>query len=164
MMLFYLLINKIGGKNSSRSLGSILRVLFVKRLFKYIGQNVNIQPNIRIEGWHNISIGKNSGLGRNCHISALSSVTIGDNVMIAEDLIIKTANHTISSSKQMINLPMTSKPINIGNNVWIGARVIILSGVTIGENVVIAAGAVVTKSFSSNCIIGGVPAKIIKQI
>lgn len=158
------MLRNIGGANSPKSLASILRVLYLRPIMLRVGRNVNIQPLVRLEGFHNISIGDNSGIGRNSHLSALSKISIGDNVMIGEDLIIKTANHTISASVEMIKLPMISKPVKIGNNVWIGARVIILSGVSIGDNVVVAAGAVVTKSFPSNCVIGGVPARIIKYI
>jgi maltose O-acetyltransferase len=138
--------------------------MYTRPLFKKVGKRVNLQSRLRIDGWQNISIGDNSGLGRNCSISAIAPVTIGNNVMIAEDLIIKTSNHSISRIENMMDLPVNSKSISIGNNVWIGARVIILSGVTIGDNVVIAAGAVVSKSFGSNCVIGGVPARIIKEI
>src|SRR5690606_34517866 len=120
--------------------------------------------DVIIEGWHNISIGDNSGIGRASHLSAMAAIDIGANVMIAEQLIIITVNHGISSKRNMIDLPMHPEPVRIGNNVWIGARVIILPGVTIGNNVVIASGAVVTKSFPSNCIIGGVPANVIKTI
>lgn len=164
IFIFNTFLNRIEGRNSANSCVSKVKYVYLARLFKNIGKNVNFQPNIRIEGWHNITIGDFSGLGRNCHVTALSTVKIGDNVMIAEDVIINTANHMISSTKLMMNLPMVTKPIQIGNNVWIGARVIILSGVKIEDNIVIAAGAVVTKSFPSNCIIGGVPAKIIKHI
>ncbi len=59
---------------------------------------------------------------------------------------------------------MTAKPIHIGKRVWLGANVTILQGVTIGENAIVAAGAVVTKDVPANAIVGGVPAKVIKMI
>jgi maltose O-acetyltransferase len=158
------IFSRIASKNNFDSLAVKLRYVILRPLFKKIGNQVNIQNHVRIEGWHNISIGSRSGIGSNSYLSALAPITIGDNVIIAQQLIIITANHTISSKENMIDLPMIPEPVRIGNNVWIGARVTILAGVTIGDNVVIAAGAVVAKSFSSNCIIGGVPAKIIKGI
>lgn len=155
---------KIEGDNTYHSIIVKIRYYYLKPLFRMLGKRVNIQSNVRIEGWHNISIGDNSGIGRASHLSAMAKIEIGENVMIAEQLIIITANHGISCHRNMIDLPMHPEPVRIGNNVWIGARVIILPGVTIGSNVVVASGAVVTKTFPSNCIIGGVPAKIIKII
>ncbi len=157
-------LSRIESKNTFDSPIVKLRYKYLKPLFYKIGKRVNIQSYVRIEGWHNISIGDNSGIGRASHLSAISKIEIGDNVMVAEQLIIITANHGLSSKSNMIDLPLYPSPVKIGNNVWIGARVTILSGVTIGDNVVIAAGAVVTNSFPSNCIIGGIPAKIIKII
>jgi maltose O-acetyltransferase len=157
-------LSLIESRNTYKSIIVKLRIMYLKPLFYKVGKRVNIQSHVRIEGWHNISIGNNSGIGRASHLSAISKIEIGDNVMIAEQLIIITANHSISGSKNMMDLPMVLSPVKIGNNVWIGARVIILPGVNIGNNVVIASGAVVTKNFPSNCIIGGVPAKIIKSI
>ena len=75
-----------------------------------------------------------------------------------------TVNHGISVAKNMIDMPILKKPVKIGDNVWVGARVTILPGVTIGDNVVIAAGSVVTKDCSSSGIYGVIPAKIIKKI
>ena len=74
-----------------------------------------------------------------------------------------TVNHPLSPSKRRQHIGQ-AKPVNIGRDVWIGANCTILPGVTIGNNVVIAAGAVVTKNVPDNCVAGGVPAKIIREI
>lgn len=164
-LLFYnLIIARLEGRNFADAKSVQLRRFFVKPLFYKMGKKVNIQNHVKIQGWHNISIGDYSGIGSHSYLSAVAPITIGNNVMIAQQLIVNTANHTISSQKNMINLPMIPEPVSIGNNVWIGARVTILAGVNIGDNVVIAAGAVVTKCFGSNIILGGVPARIIKII
>ena len=100
--------------------------------------------------------GLNSGLD-------IMPVRIGDYVMIGPNTLITTVNHPITPKGRREHLGI-GKPVTIGNDVWIGGNCTILPGVTIGNNVVIAAGAVVTKDVPDNCIVGGVPAKKIKDI
>lgn len=164
LIIYNFLLSKLESNNTYDSVIVKIRYYWLKPLFKKLGKKVNIQSHVRIEGWNNISIGDNSGIGRGSHLSAFAEIKIGNNVMIGEELLIITTNHGISASHSMIDMPMVPKPVKIGDNVWIGSRVTILSGVTIGNNVVIGAGAVVTTSFSSDCIIGGVPAKLIRPI
>ena len=83
--------------------------------------------------------------------------------MIGPNTLITTVNHPLSPAKRRRKTGV-AKPITIGNDVWIGGNCTILPGVTIGNNVVIAAGAVVTKDIPDNCVVGGVPAKVIKEI
>lgn len=94
----------------------------------------------------------------NIHCS--ERIEIGHNVAISENVVIRDSdNHNIVSSKEHIK----TKPIKIGNHVWIGMNVIILKGVTIGDGAVVAAGAVVTRDVEANSLVGGVPAKEIKN-
>ena len=95
-----------------------------------------------------------------CYIQAQNGIEIGKNVRIAPGVKIISANHDLYN----YDLYSKSEPIVIGDNCWLGANCVILSGVKLGEHVIVGAGAVVTKSFPSNCIIAGVPAKIIKEI
>lgn len=90
-------------------------------------------------------------------------VTIDDYVMIGPNTMISTVNHPISPMGRRKHLGI-GKPVTIGNDVWIGGNVAIMPGVTIGNNVIIAGGAVVTKDVPDNCIVGGVPAKKIRDI
>mgnify|MGYP002801850995 FL=1 len=99
----------------------------------------------------------------NVTILDIAPVSIGDYVMIGPNTLITTVNHPISPKKRRRHLGQ-AKPVVIGNDVWIGGGCTILPGVTIGNNVVVAAGAVVTKDVPDNCIVGGVPAKIIREI
>ncbi len=93
----------------------------------------------------------------------IAPVNIGNYVMVGPNTLITTVNHRLSPMGRRKHLGI-AKPVKIGSDVWIGGNVTILPGVTVGNNVVIAAGAVVTKDVPDNCVIGGVSAKIIKEI
>lgn len=115
-----------------------------------------------IENNSKIIIGDNCYFNRNCSLTSMKEIKIGNNCMIGNNVVIIDHNHYYDKSgiygkKYEIN------SVNIGNNVWIGANSVILPNVTIGEGSIIAAGAVVTKDIPSNEIWGGVPAKFIKK-
>lgn len=113
-----------------------------------------------------VAVGENAILeigsgyaNNNVEITCFKHIKIGNNVAISKDVIIRDSdNHVINGNTQNV-----AQPISIGNNVWIGLRVIILKGVTIGDGAIIAAGAVVNKDVPANCLVGGVPAKILKK-
>jgi len=137
-----------------------------------LGQGVHIRDWARIEAVDGvggepggeINIGDNTQAGYYLHIGASKNVTIGSNVLIASYVYITDHDHGISlPNVPYMNQPLKSAPVTIGNNVWIGEKVSILKGVTIGDNCVIGAGAVVTKSQPEDSIIAGVPARTIKK-
>lgn len=101
----------------------------------------------------------------NCNVTILDTnrVELGDDVFIAPGGVISVATHPLNAQRR-VSRHFQSHPIRIGNRAWIGANATILPGVTIGENAVVAAGAVVTKDVPDNCLVGGVPAKIIREI
>jgi maltose O-acetyltransferase len=138
------------------------RVFILKKLLNNCGVNVNIQQHVRLLHPNNISIGNNSGIGRCSQIIANAAVSIGDDVLIGPELFIHTSNHHFSKEKLIRLQGSTYEPVTIGNDVWIGARVTILPGVTIGHGAIIAAGSVVTKNVPVGTVVGGVPAKYIK--
>jgi acetyltransferase-like isoleucine patch superfamily enzyme len=112
-----------------------------------------------------INIGANVGIGDFAHIGGAGGVTIGSDTIAGAYLSIHPENHVFSDTKKLIrNQGVTRKGIKIGQNCWIGAKVTILDGSIVGDGCVIAAGAVVSGIFPDNVIIGGVPAKIIKEI
>ncbi len=90
-------------------------------------------------------------------------IHIGDNCMLAPGVHIYTATHPLDAEERNSGVEY-GKPVRIGNNVWIGGRAVINPGVTVGDNVVIASGAVVTKDVPANAVVGGNPAKIIKML
>ena len=116
-----------------------------------------------------IVIGKNCSIGEFAHISACNSIEIGDNLLTGRYVYISDNAHGNSSIEEIENPPAKRKlhvkgPVIIDDNVWIGERVCILSGVHIGKGAIIAANAIVTHDVPANTIAGGVPAKIVKKI
>ena len=108
-----------------------------------------------------IRIGKNVFINHACTFLDLGGITIEDDVLIGPKVSIITENHpTNPDQRKMLDL----KSVHIKRNVWIGANATILPGVTIGENSIVAAGAVVTKDVPDNVVVAGVPAKIVKTI
>ena len=112
---------------------------------------------------YNIEIGDNFFANMNLVILDGAKVRIGDNVFIAPNVGIYTAGHPLGVQQRNEGLEY-AYPITIGNNVWIGAQVCILPGVTIGENTVIGAGSVVTKDIPANVVAVGNPCKVVKNI
>lgn len=130
-------------------------------IFDYCGKNINIERGANFSMGRSISIGSGSGLGINSAVHG--PLKIGDNVMMGPDVTILTHTHNIERTDIPMRLQgMRVSEVVIGNDVWIGMRVIIMPGVKIGNGVVIGAGAVVTKDVPDYAIVGGVPARIIK--
>ncbi len=108
-----------------------------------------------------ITIGKNVFINHACSFLDMGGITIEDRVLIGPKVNLVTENHPLAPANRRA---LVAKPIVIKCNAWIGAGATILPGVTIGENAVVAAGAVVSKDVPANTIVGGVPAKVIKAI
>jgi len=108
-----------------------------------------------------ISIGARTTIGFHTFIYASSNIKIGEDCMIAPFVYIVDSDHGTRAGIPMNRQPNISRPIRIGNDVWIGAQALVLSGVTIADGAIIAAGSVVREDVPSNTIVGGVPAKVI---
>lgn len=134
-----------------------------KELFEEVKGKVYIQPNFNCDSGKNISVGKDFLTNYNVTILDIAKVCIGDYCMIGPNTLITTVGHPLTARGRR-EKKAKGEPVNIGNDVWIGGNCSILPGVTIGNNVVVAAGAVVTKNVPDNCVVGGVPAKIIKKL
>lgn len=128
-----------------------------------MGENVLIQPGFQCDFGMNIYVGDNFLTNYNVTILDVARVYVGNDVMIGPNTLITTVGHPLSPKgrKQRHGI---CQPVTIGNNVWIGGNCTVLPGVKIGNNSIIAAGAVVTKDVPDNCVVGGVPAKVIKEL
>ena len=159
MKRFYIFAKKLPLSNSKYSLGSKkIRYFLAKHLIDSIGVNVNIEKGATFS--NSIKIGNNSGLGVRCEI--YGEVEIGDNVMMGPDVIIYTQNHSFRRKDCLIIDQQYSdiQKVTIGDDVWIGRRVIILPGVNVGKGAVIGAGAVVAKDIPEYAIAVGNPVVI----
>ncbi|MGY3716201.1 sugar O-acetyltransferase [Sutcliffiella cohnii] len=139
------------------------RTQILKELLGSTGENVYMEPNIRFDYGYNTHVGENFFANFDCTILDVCEVRFGDNCMLAPGVQIYTATHPLHPVERNTGKEY-AKPIKFGNNVWIGGNAVINPGITVGENVVIASGAVVTKDIRDNVVVGGNPARIIKQI
>ena len=162
IFLIYALINQINFHFKFRTIDSffdIIRVNLLRFCGAKIGTNSSVHPNVMILNPQNLVIGNNSNIGSNSEIFNYSKIIIGDNVDIGTQFYINTNNHnTDNPNKPLAYQGAESKKIEIGSDVWIGARVTILSGVKIQNRVVIGACSLVNKNLPSNGVYAGVPA------
>ena len=123
----------------------------IRELFGAAGRNPTVLPTFCCDNGKNIRVGENFLANYNVTILDIAPVTIGDYVMIGPNTLITTVNHPLSPAGRRRHLGQ-ARPVAIGRDVWIGGNCTILPGVTIGNNAVIAAGAVVTKDVPDNCV------------
>lgn len=138
-----------------------IRAFMSKLIGKQVDDSFNMFPPFYTDCGKNITIGKNVFINSGCRFQDQGGITIGDNVLIGHNAVLVTLNHCFKPEERS---SMHHAPIVIGKNVWIGANVTVVPGVTVGENAIIAAGAVVTKDVPANTVVGGVPAKTIKEL
>jgi len=150
------LLNQMNNAVNPEEITQILSKILDKEL-----QDVTVFTPLYINCGKHITIGKNVFINFDCTFLALGGITIEDNVLIGPKVSLITENHPLNPEERK---GLTGKPILIKKNAWIGANATILPGVTIGENAVVAAGAVVSKDVPDNTIVGGIPAKFIKSV
>ena len=139
------------------------RVEIIKSLFGTTGENIYIESTFNCDYGSNIHVGDNFYANFGCVILDVAEVKFGKNCLLAPQVGIYTATHSLDPVERNSGLEL-ARPITIGDNCWIGGNAVINPGVTLGDNVVVASGAVVTKSFGDNVVIGGNPAKVLKEI
>ncbi|KUJ50047.1 sugar O-acetyltransferase [Chryseobacterium sp. JAH] len=150
------LLNKMNASSDPEIITYILSQVLYKKI-----EDVTIFTPIYINYGKNIYIGKNVFINFDCTFLALGRITIDDNVLIGPKVSLITEGHPLDPKDRH---GLTAKPIVIKKNAWLGANATILPGVTIGENSIVAAGAVVSKDVPDHTIFGGIPAKIIKNL
>jgi len=155
-------------------------------LYQHRGRGAKIYHSVRMDTppYRRFSLGKDSVVESYCcinnavgdiiigdhtriglHNTIIGPVTIGSHVNLAQGITVTGLNHNFDiPDKRIDEQGITTKPVVIGDDVWIGAGVVVLPGVNIGKHCVIAAGAVVTKDVPDKCLVAGIPAKIIKRI
>ena len=163
-IVLYVVVAKKLPKSNARIVGKIcrwLRSCLAKGFVTYCGHNVNLQKNAVFST--KLEIGDNSSIGIDCIVQG--KVKIGTNVMMGPQVLIYTQNH----SHERTDIPMIQqgyeeeKMVCIEDDVWIGSRVTILPGVTIGKGSIIGTSAVVTKDVPEYSIVAGNPAKVVKS-
>ncbi len=141
-------------------IAKFIRKISCKLLFNKCGKHVDIGKHVKMSP--SIELGNNSGIGDKNYFQG--DVIIGNDVMIGPEVMFIAVNHNFDRKDVPMNKQgEVREKIVIEDNVWIGARAVILSGVTIHEGAIIGAGAVVTKDVEKNTIVGGVPAKKIRN-
>ena len=134
----------------------------LSELFGYqVPQSLRVFPPLYADFGKNISVGEGVFINACCHFQDHGGVTLGDGCQIGHNVVFATLNHELPAERRGVTRPA---PIVLGKKVWVGSNATILQGVTIGDNAVVAAGAVVTKDVPANTIVGGVPARVIKRI
>ena len=126
-----------------------------------IDESLHVNLPFYTDFGRHIRIGRNVFINTGCVFTDLGGITIEDNVLIAPRVNIVTVNHPENPDERR---GLILKPVRIKRNAWIGAGATILPGVTVGENAIVAAGAVVSKDVADNTVVGGVPAKVLKTI
>lgn len=152
-------------KNINGKAGIFLRYVFLKNCALEVGDNVSIHSQVYLFNLNRIKFGDNVSIHPMCYIDGVGGIDIGNDVSIAHATTIMSANHTWQDT----NIPIkynqeVTKQVIIENDVWIGAGVRILAGAVVHTRSIVAAGAVVNKSVNSGTIVGGVPAKVLKDI
>lgn len=139
--------------------------LFIGRGSKVGGFSVLKVSGTLADLGQSITLGNNVGIGEYAHIGGASDVFVGDNTIAGAYLSIHPENHIFADPSVPIRLQgITREGVKIGGNCWLGAKVTFLDGSSVGEGCVVAAGAVVTKKFGDHLVIGGVPAKILRDL
>lgn len=139
------------------------RVALLQTLFARAGTGIYVEPNFHCDYGANISVGDNFYANFGCVILDCAEVIIGDNCFMGPQVGIYTACHPIDPVERNKGVEF-ARPVKLGDNCWIGGHAVINPGVTLGNNVVVGSGSVVTKSFSDNVVIAGNPARIIKPV
>ena len=138
-----------------------INAIFSELIGKKVDDSFFMIPPFYCDFGENINIGKNVFVNHACTFMDRGGITLEDNVLIGPKVNLITTNHPVNPIERRATI---SQPILIKKGAWIGVGATILSGVTIGENSIVAAGAVVSKDVADNSIVGGIPAKFIKSI
>lgn len=151
-------------RNIKGKKGILLRYVLLKTLAKKVGKNVAIHENVYLLNVNELVVGTNVSIHPQCYIECFGSIEIGDDVSIAHNTTIMSVEHKYTDENLSIKYQGIEKvKTSIRSNVWIGAKAIILAGVTVMSGSIVGAGAVVTKDVDENTIVVGNPAHVLKK-
>lgn len=149
--------------NACDPLDAAGREAAARELLGPCGEGLDVQPGFHCDVGKNISCGDRCTFNFNVTILDGAPVTFGDNCMVGPGTLISTTGHPLSAAGRR-KREAFSKPVTFGSDVWLGGNVTVLPGVTIGDNVVVGAGAVVTRDIPSNSLAMGVPARVVRAL
>ncbi len=135
----------------------------LKKIFSKTGKEPTVNAPFRVDYGYKTTVGDYFFANQNCYILDGGGVTFGDYVFIGPNCVFTTADHAIDPKQRREGLE-TARPIKVGNDVWFGAGVIVLGGVTIGDGSIIGAGSVVTRDIPPNVIAVGNPCRVMRKI
>lgn len=151
-------------RKKTGNIALVKRYALLKTLAKSVGDNVSVFPDVYLQNIQEMEIGNNVSFQPMVYIEAYGGVKIGDDVSIAEGASLFSVNHGFEDLETPIkDQPLTVLPIEVENNVWIGAKATIVGGVKIASGTIVAAGAVVNKDTNRYSTVAGVPAKMVKR-
>lgn len=138
-----------------------VRALLAQLTGKPVDETVTLFPPFNSDFGKNITLGKRIFINAGCKFQDQGGVTIGDGTLIGHNVVIATLNHDLAPSRRA---DMHPARVTIGRNVWIGSNAIILPGVTIGDDAVVAAASVVTKDVPEKSVVVGSPARVVRSL
>lgn len=138
-----------------------VRELFSRIIGKSVDDAFTLFPPFATDFGKNIHVGKNVFINSGCRFQDQGGIFIGDDALIGHNVVLATLNHGIAPALRQSLVPA---PIHLGDRVWIGSNATVLPGVSIGTNSIVGAGSVVTKDVPENCIVAGVPARLIRRL
>ena len=138
-----------------------VRALFSELIGKQVDESFCLFPPVYADFGQNIAVGKRVFINEGCCFQDQGGIEIGDDCLIGQQVVFATLNHDPAPRRRA---NMFAAPIRLGKRVWIGAHATVLAGVTVGDNAIVAAGAVVTKDVPANAVVAGVPARIIRYL
>ena len=170
LLAYYGFARHLPGTQHRNSLGQIVRArrireIICRGLFRRAGKNINIEKGVYFGDGSQVDVGDNTKIGLDFEVLGPAIFTLGKNVMIGPDVLFITINHRFDRTDIPVKEQGHQSPegIVVEDDVWIGARVIVLPGVRIGTGAIVGVGAVVTKDVPAFTIVGGNPAKVIRN-
>lgn len=156
LVIYYIILQHIPMQPMpGYKIGYILRRKIASCILKKCGENIIVKNHCYFGSGQKLSVGHRSQLGQNARLNG--EITIGNDCVMGPDVVMMATSHEFNRLDIPINQQgaKAEEPIVIGDDCWIGTRAIILPGVHLGDHCIVAAGAVITRSFPNNCIVGG---------